>query len=307
MKKTIVAATMTALFGFSGASHAGLVTSDLTSGLTALDLVNSLLGSNSGITVSNVQYIGANSASGLFSGGSGIIGFDGGVVMTSGDASFVTGPNNHAGYSVNNGAPGDSILTSIIGINTNNASVLSFDFIPTSDFVQFSYVFGSEEYNQYTNSQFNDVFAFLVNGINYALVPGTNSPVAINTVNCGGPTGAGQPANHVNESNCQYFRDNPTSNPTIDTQLNGLTTVFTLIAPVTAGVVNTMYLAIADASDTSLDSAVFIKGGSFSGCGGIGQPACGGNAIPEPAGLALLGIGALGLGLRRKSTSRKTA
>ncbi len=53
----------------------------------------------------------------------------------------------------------------------------------------------------------------------------------------------------------------------LNTQLDGLTTVLSFIAPVNPGVQNTLVLAIADAGDTILDSAVFIAGGSFAAPG----------------------------------------
>jgi len=56
---------------------------------------------------------------------------------------------------------GRSGLTVLAGIATFDAAVLNFDFIPDSDTVQFQYVFGSEEYNEFVGSPFNDVFGFL--------------------------------------------------------------------------------------------------------------------------------------------------
>ena len=73
---------------------------------------------------------------------------------------------------------------------------LSFEFIPASSPVNFRYVFASNEYPDFVCSKFNDVFAFFVSGPkplqvvtmanqNIALIPGTNLPVAINTINPG--------------------------------------------------------------------------------------------------------------------------
>jgi len=52
--------------------------------------------------------------------------------------------------------------------------------------VSFKYSFGSEEYYEYVNSQFNDAFGFYLNGINIATLPSSStdsSIVAINNVN----------------------------------------------------------------------------------------------------------------------------
>ena len=82
---------------------------------------------------------------------------------------------------------------------TRDAAVLNMTFVPTSPDLQINYVFASEEYQEFVDSQFNDVFAFWVNGTanNCATVadPGGRVPVTINTIN------------HLR--NTQIYVDNP--------------------------------------------------------------------------------------------------
>ena len=234
-------------------------------------MASSLLGSGSGITISNVTYTGANAMAGTFTGGTGIIGIDSGIVLTSGFATNVIGPNNDSGASGELGLPGDPDLNVLAGGPTNDASVLTITFVPTGSQIQFSYVFGSEEYNEFIG-QFNDAFGFFVNGTNRALIPGTSTPVAINNVNCGFANNGEPPPG--TGPNCNLFINN--SPPAFNTQLDGFTKVLTLTANVTPNVQNTLKIAIADASDDALDSAVFIAAGSLSVCGGPNQPPCGG-------------------------------
>ena len=118
-------------------------------------------------------------------------------------------------------------------------------------------MFSSEEYSDYANTEFNDVFGFFVNGTNCALVPGTTEPVSVNTINDGNDEG-GDTTPH----NAQFFINNIP--PTLNTQMDGLTTVLTCTATVNADTTNHMKLAIADASDDILDSAVFIQAQSLS-------------------------------------------
>ena len=240
-------------------AHGQLRVTDLNQGISAEDMVNTLLGG--GVTVSNIRYTGATNASGLFCSGTGIIGFGAGVLLTSGSAGNVIGPNNSPNATTDNGLGGDPDLTAIIAGGTSNetfdASVLEFDFVPNSNTVQFSYVFGSEEYNEFVDSQFNDVFAFFVNGTNFALIPATTTPVSINNVNNGYSPGVSTGPCR----NCSFYIDNVDGH--LSTQLDGLTTVLTFTAPVLAYQVNHMKLAIADAGDRLLDSAVFIQAGSL--------------------------------------------
>jgi len=244
-------------------SAGALVVQDLDNGATANGLAQTLAGV--GVTISNVTHTGANNAFGSFSGGTGIIGFESGVVMGSGSVQTIAphnsacekgveGPNQCAGNTTVNGTAGDSQLTTLAGFATNDAAVLEFDFVPTHDSVVFNYVFSSDEYNEFANSEFNDVFAFYVNGVNCALVPGTTSPVSINTINGGNPLG-------TNPHNAQFFVDN--AGGTLNTEMDGLTTVLTCTASVNAGQTNHLKLAIADGSDSELDSNVFIQAGSL--------------------------------------------
>lgn len=237
-------------------------------------LASSIAGT--GISVSNVTYTGANNASGLFSDGtSSGIGIESGVILTSGSAASAVGPNSSSGTSTNNGVGGSAALTALSGGTTFDASILSFDFIFDSGiggdlFVNF--VFASEEYNEYVNSNFNDVFAFYLNGVNIALLPDA-SPVSIDTVNLG--------------SNSGLYNDN--DNGINDLEYDGFTDVFYLSALGLGAGTHTMSFEIADSGDGVLDSGVFVQAKSFSN-----QP------VPEPLGIILLGLGLIGFTIRRK-------
>ena len=233
----------------------GLGTEDLTGPLTPDDLVYTLVGQ--GITVSNVKYTGAEVAAGVFDGGSGIIGFESGIILSSGDIRNVIGPNVLDNAGINNKTSGDSDLTNLSGFPTHDAAVLEFDFVPQTSSIKFNYVFASDEYNEFVHTDFNDVFAFYVNGVNCAMVDG--DPVSINTVN------NGNPYNTPPQNNSQYYINNDLDDggADINTEMDGLTIVLTCEALVNANQTNHVKLAIADASDHIYDANVFLKEGSF--------------------------------------------
>jgi hypothetical protein len=247
----------------------GLVTQDMaTGGHTPASLVQALVGT--GVTVTNIQFSGAPVAAGTFTGGTGIIGFEQGLVLGSGDIASVVGPQNLLpDTSTDNLLPGDPDLDLLVSGATQDAVVLEFDFqCPTTNQFVFQYVFSSEEYDEWVNSPFNDVFAFFLNGQNIALIPGTTTPVAINNVNCNNPylPPTGQ--------NCALYKTNacdslafgyPCTN--IGTEMDGMTILFSATATLHAGP-NHMKLTIADRGDGILDSNVFIRGQSFT-CGGV--------------------------------------
>jgi hypothetical protein len=269
VKPTIVAALAPLVFATVACGQ--LVTQDLTQGLTPEDLVTTLVGP--GVVVSNITFSGADNAAGKISGGTGIIGFANGIVLSSGCISNVVaaGGQNHFNDSTcDNGEPGDSDLDNLIpGYATFDRCVLEFDFeCKNQQVISFEYVFTSEEYNEYVNTAFNDVFGFFVNGVNVALLPDGVTPVSINNVNCGNPDG--DPTPH----NCAFFVNNscqgPPGFPSVpfpctpprQTEMDGMTVMLTVFVEVDAGE-NHIKLAIADAGDQVLDSNVFIRTQSF--------------------------------------------
>ena len=237
-------------------------------GPTVTDLVHSLLGD--GVAVSNVVLKGAAAGAGVFEGGSTTVGFERGIILSSGRVNDARG-DGPLGQNLSDitttihGTDGDPDLTALAGQQTHDATVIEFDFVPTGTQVSFRYVFGSEEYNEFVASAYNDAFGFFIRHPgeteyrNWALVPGTNLPVAINTISGGNPFGGG------NSSHPELYRNNDPNDggATINIEADGLTVVLTLTATVTPGASHHMKLAIADALDSDYDSWVFIEGGSF--------------------------------------------
>jgi hypothetical protein len=247
----------------SGHSRAGLVVSPINgTTVTPSDLVEKIIGT--GITYSNVSYTGANIASGLFTGGTSAgLGLDDGLILSSGLATNAIGPNVSPSISAENNVAGDSDLDALIPQSTYDASVLEFDFVPTKPNLEIRFVFGSEEYNEYVTSPFNDVFAFFLDGVNIALIPYTAIPVAINNVN-NGWAAAGSSATGPC-SYCSYYMDNAViPGSPHDTEMDGYTTLIIGTATVTlTRQTHHIKLAIADAGDYALDSWVLIEGDSF--------------------------------------------
>jgi len=227
-----------------------------------------------GVTATNITGLNTTATQiGRFSNGlSANIGIDCGLILISGNINPTAGPLSTMGLAATasdpTGSGGDPNLALIASGSVNDAAVIQFDFVPTGNSINFRYVFASEEYNDFVNSSFNDVFGFFLSGpnpsggtynaTNLALIPGTSAPVTINTVNNGNSGGCGPgPC-----ENCQYFVDN--CNQNVPFIFDGHTTVLTATAAVTPGQTYTIKLAVADVADGALDAAVFLEANSFS-------------------------------------------
>jgi len=239
-----------------------------------------------GVLSSNHNYIGDPSQIGFFKDSLGLIGMDSGFVLSTGRVDSIgtlglystwggplashpletdfSGTGDADLLTIANSVP--ALIGQIFTVNsTHDAAILEFYFVPSSDTVHFNYVFASEEYLDFVNSAFNDVFAFLISGpgitgpyaapagfsggaMNIAEVPNSNPslPITVSTIN--------------NTTSSQYYNHDTLA---LVSAFNGYTDVFTATAEVTACQTYHIKLAISDGSDGTLDSGVLFEAGSF--------------------------------------------
>ncbi|MBK9061002.1 MAG: choice-of-anchor L domain-containing protein [Flavobacteriales bacterium] len=206
-----------------------------------------------GVSISNPQINCNSQGYGEFQYAGSLLGIDEGILLTSGKIANAVGPNNAENTTFDQGYGGNSILDIVTGRTTKDACKFEFDVIPAGDSLRFDFVFGSEEYNEWVGSQYNDVFGFFISGPgitgdagigidkNIALIPGTSQAVTINNVN--------------NGSNASYFHDNAGGQ---HIQYDGVTTGLSAFSTVQPCATYHLKLIVADASDRKFDSGVFI-------------------------------------------------
>lgn len=246
----------------------------ITDNQTALQLATNLTGG--GVAISNATLNCPGVSNGIFNVTSSNLGLDQGIILTSGRAKTIAtdigangaGTSSTPSLATGNGSDPD-LLIFTSPQSSNDKCILEFDFVPTGDSVKFKYVFGSTEYQIFT-CQFADVFGFFLSGPgiagpfsnnakNLALVPGTNCPVGVNTINASTATTCGAfTAPCVN--NGMYFVNN-IGGTTV--AYNGFTVPLQAISAVTPGQTHHLKLAICDAGDQVLDSGVWLKQGSL--------------------------------------------
>jgi len=226
-----------------------------------------------GIPISNVTYTGNGGAAfqidnfNLGTAGS----YSGGILLSSGG--LPGSVNTVSSFSVNHNAAGDAGLTSTVQAafsgagSTFDASIIQFNVNisdPTIDGIRFDLIFGSDEFPEYSNSQYVDVAAIYVNGTNYALFDG--NPL--------------RPLSVLN-SNLQYFTNNNIfPNSPFPIEWDGFSSKLTIIAPVQQGA-NTIKIAIADTGDRIYDSGIYINNIALtSGGGTVGGPL---QSVPLPS------------------------
>lgn len=244
-------------------SNAQLTTS---TALSPAQLVQDVL-VGGGVNVTNISYTGSLNAIGSFNATNTNLGLNSGIVLTTGTVldgdDGPQGPNDTGSSGTDNDEPGYFPLTNIASEDTENAAVLEFDFTPQSDTVRFKYVFGSEEYPEFVDAGYNDVFAFFISGpgfggdFNMATIPGTGgTAVTIDNVNAG--------------SNSSFFVDNgdgsqsPQDGSNFYIQYDGFTSVIEAVAKVSCGETYHLKVAIADVGDGAYDSGIFLEANSLS-------------------------------------------
>lgn len=252
---------------------------------------NVLLGE--GVQVSGISFSGDDNQIGIFNAEMANVNMSQGIIIGTGDVLFAQtgadgvgmGGNENTGGSLGgfNIGASDADLEALSSFDMHDAAILEFDFVADGDSIAFSYVFASEEYNEYVCGTNNDAFGFFLSGpgitgpflndaANLALIPDTDIPVTVNTVN------NGQVGTFGNESNClqvssewdqhsEFFVDNDL-NPAIEAvEYDGFTVVLTASATIVCGETYHIKIVVADAFDTIFDSGVFLAASSFSSSG----------------------------------------
>ncbi|WKN43896.1 OmpA family protein [Tunicatimonas pelagia] len=210
------------------------------------------------LKVNDISYRGTYQALGLFSSESLNLPISRGIILSTGKATNAIGPNQSQGRSTFFHRDGDEKLSKLSGgHNTHDAAVLEFTFFPTHNTIAFDYLFASEEYPEYVNKGFNDVFAFVLTDLhtkksqNLAVVPGTQLPVHIDHINA--------------TTNPEWFIANDRRQKTYYSALeyDGLTKMLSAQATVVPGRPYRIKLAISDVYDGKLDSGVILRKKSF--------------------------------------------
>jgi gliding motility-associated-like protein len=246
--------------------------------LTPSQLVQNIL-MGFGVTASNITVNGspitANNLVGnatFFNAANTTFPIQSGVLLTTGNGIGAIGPNNSGSFTNNNPATpnvgSDPHLNQIANGTVYNGIVLEFDFVPSGDTISFKYVFGSDEYPEFSPSSFNDAFGFFLwgpgisgpftlagypaGGANLAVIPGTTTAVTINNV---GPGATQNPSYYVNNLNGAAYGT--------AIQYDGTTVVLTANASVQCNQTYHIKLAISNVGDQSYDSGVFLEANSF--------------------------------------------
>lgn len=229
--------------------------------------------------ISKIRFIGNRAGIGFFEGGKPSIGLEKGIILSTGNVKNAEGPNHKRDITTDFGdVSSDVDLVKLATGPVFDVVGIEFDFVPLDSFVNFRYVFASDEYCEYVGEKFNDVFGFFVSGPgingsfnnkgeNAALVPGSNAFVSINTIN--------------SSQNSLFYTDNMhpddaarcnrtwVNNPNQENiQYDGFTRPLTAVLKLIPCQTYRIRLLVADVSDGKFDSAVFLEAESFNIGGG---------------------------------------
>ena len=228
--------------------------------------------------VSDPSYSGTAAQAGTFTGGdaSGYLSFEDGVIFSSGNATSINGtPAGNSSTNISGSVDGDADFNAINGgVATFDASFLEATIVTDTDKLTVQFVFGSEEYNEYVYSNFNDHMGIWINGIHYAATP-DGQEIAIGTINHAGsvnptngsdandPNSTHDPTDGIFESALPaLYRDN--AGATYDTEMDGFTITVSITIDVVAGQQADIKIGVADTGDSAYDSWLLIQADSFS-------------------------------------------
>ena len=212
------------------------------------------------VTVTGATYTGDARASAIYSNGDaispGVVPGDTGVILSTGQADRFTndsGANTNTRTNTttpNSGPNNDPDFVALAGRNTFDASYLEVDFIPDPgiEYITLEFVFSSEEYPEFSDSIYNDLFAVWIDGEAVPLAAGSGL-ASVTNINQSGDI------NLFNSNTADQF----------NTEMDGFTVSMSFVIPVTPGEVNSLKIGISDVGDSAFDSNVLIAADSVQG------------------------------------------
>ncbi|MEM7163408.1 MAG: choice-of-anchor L domain-containing protein, partial [Bacteroidota bacterium] len=246
-----------------------------------VNAINTLTSTN--FNALNPTYSGGVQQLGIVDASATNLGFNQGIILATGDCQMAANSPGNSDDSSSEGfllSGSDPDLELISGTTVFDAAVLEFDFVANSTSASLTFVFASEEYNEYVCGAVNDAFGIFLSGpgisgpfsnnsVNIANVPNTDTPVSINTVNNGLVGQAGILSDCENNypdwnQHSNYFVDNSTlsTNPSI-IEYDGFTLPISANLNLICGETYHLKIAIGDGGDPVYDSAVFLLAEGF--------------------------------------------
>lgn len=245
-----------------------------TTALSVPNLVHTVLMQNSCSNENNFIYS-SHRGIGNFTNTNPSFPFTNGIIIRNGIAKYTQGTYTGLNLSsqLNTFSDPNLQLISNAGLQTGritDVGFIQFDFTPLSSSFNFDFVFASNEYGQY-QCGFSDVFAFLLTDLttnvqtNLAVIPSTTTPISVKTIR----NSAFNSSCLSNNANL-FSRYNVANPATSAINMRGETVLLTASSPVIPNRTYRIKLAIGDYYDSNYDSAVFIKGGSFTTSANLG-------------------------------------
>lgn len=181
-----------------------------------------------------------------------------GIVLSSGSVTSLPHRNTTSSYSVVTNTGGNNYFrdfpaqtgTSRHGgrLQEHDENSITFDlYVPEGiRGLRADFVYASEEFPEWSGTQYADGFGLLVDGVNYAKLSN------------------GRPVSLLSQSDNVHFMTNGSESdasiPSVaDVEYDGLTRVLEATAPLVPGRYNTITLVVSDTGDEIYDSAVFLS------------------------------------------------
>ncbi|MEM9985341.1 MAG: choice-of-anchor L domain-containing protein [Bacteroidota bacterium] len=223
-----------------GLLHAQFTPSDL----VITDIRNYLYDSTlSNVTTFGDTFFQSQSQIGTFQNQQGLLGIDSGLVFSSGKIDDIN-------QAVGNGSilnrPGDTLLNTLIGVNSNDVSGVQFTFLALTDTLRIPFVFATKEYPSFFGS-FNDGAGIFIKGPGYPsftnIAKLTLSNLPVTALNIGNP------------STLDSFLTLSSLPPP---NLGGYTEKMETAAPVAIGQPYEVRIVVGDGGDYAFNSYLFV-------------------------------------------------